>query len=259
MDAVIITCARRGTASRCIPSIVEAGVCLKAVIVAHGAGTNASRAFFRKIRKVLKIGILGAVIGVRMRRWFESPTEDVEALCLRYGVPFKTIEGLNSVEMEAYLKQLNPTIGVSLGNGYIAPRIFSIPKLGMINLHTEVLPAYQNARAIIWPIYKNDPYTGYTIHEIERGIDEGRILLQRRYPIKFARSLSETVKITKAITDESFPKDVANVIANIREMKNNAQKQDVGGKYTTPTFWQYLRMVINNRRFYRIQEQKGML
>lgn len=257
MDVVVITCSRRGTASRCLPAILDAGIIVKSVLVAHGAGTSKRRALMRRIKKIFKIGLLGAIVGVRMRKWFSSPTKDIRDLCMERGVPYQEIEGLNSVEMERCLKKLSPTLGVSLGNGYIAPRIFGIPKLGMINLHTEILPDYQNARAIIWPIYCNDPYTGYTIHEIVQQIDAGRILLQRKYPICFGKSLEETVRINKAETDSRFPKDVAYAVQHIEELKAVALKQGNGKRYTTPSIWQYIRMVVNNRRLYKRQCLSG--
>ena len=250
MKVIVLTCSSCGTASRCLPEIVASGANVCGVVLAHSAGGNKRRALWRTFKKILRIGFLGALNGRRMREWYASPSEDIKNICRRLNVPYYEVEGLNTEETVNLFKKLNPDLGVSLGNGFISPRIFEIPRLGMINL----LPAYQNASSIIWPIYCNDPYTGYTIHEIVKKIDAGRILLQRRYPVVFAKSLAETVRCNKSITDSKCPKDVAYAIAHIEELKSKAEEQGVGGHYTTPSIWQFLRMVVNNRRFYRAQQ-----
>ncbi len=253
---VVLTCVRRGTASRCLEALSRLrpdGVEIVSVILATNSGVPLRKRMWRIFKKVCHIGPLGAFNGIRMRKWFSNPAKDICAECERLGVTFREIQGLNSPEMVATFKALNPDLGISLGNGYISPRVFEIPRLGMINLHTEVLPAYQNAQSIIWPIYCNDPYTGYTIHEIVRKIDAGRILLQRRYPIVFKETLEETVRENKAVTDAKYPDDVAYVVRNIEKLKASATVQGPGGHYTTPSIWQFLRMVMNNRRFYKKQ------
>ena len=41
----------------------------------------------------------------------------------------------------------------------------------MINIHTEILPKYQGAHSIVWPIFYMESNTGFTIHEINKSID----------------------------------------------------------------------------------------
>lgn len=255
---LVLTCSRRGTASRCLPTLVSAGVSICGVVCALSAGGNKRRAYWRTVKKIFKIGVLGALNGRRIRKWYSSPAQDIKTVAADLGVPYYEVAGLNTDETVELFRSLAPDLGVSLGNGFISPRIFEIPRLGMINLHTEVLPAYQNASAIIWPIYCNDPYTGYTLHEIVRKIDAGRILLQRRYQIAFKESLEQTVRKNKAVTDSRYPEDVAYVINHIEELKATAQPQSGGGHYTTPSIWQFLRMVLNNRRFFRNQEKRHL-
>lgn len=257
IDVVIVTCLRDGMASQCLPALVRHGeVDVKAVVLAVEGSPRNLRYYWRRFKKIVSIGPLGAWNGRRLRPWYHVEEPDIEDLCNQLHVPFHTVPLLNGIEMEKLLKSLQPTLGVSLGNGYIAPRIFSIPRLGMINVHSEILPAYQNAQSIIWPIFKEDCHSGFTIHEIERKIDGGRILLQRKYDLEFCPTLEDTVRHNKARIDADIPDSVAYVCANIEELRNRAQIQGHGGHYTTPTFWQYLRMVKNNKRFYLDQQRR---
>jgi len=230
---------------------------VKAVLLAEGSGTSRWRSLVRRVRKIMKIGVLGAWNGRRIRPWFRADYGDIEAKCRQLQIPFKVIRGLNSDDMVSAVRDSHADLGVSLGNGYISPRIFTLPKLGMINLHSERLPAYQNAQCIIWPIFCRDPYSGFTIHEIERKIDTGRILYQREYKLVFYATLEETVRHNKTRIEKDIPDAVANVCANIESFKAQAQVQKQGKVYTTPSFWQFLKMCRNNRNFYLMQMEEG--
>ncbi len=253
---LVITSLRYGLASLCLPSLINnTGVEVVAVILAKGTRTSPWRLLKRKLVKIFKIGLLGTLNGLRVRKWFAGlKTMDIEALCKENNLPFYCVNGLNSPEMESLLNGLNADLGVSLGNGYIAPRIFQIPKLGMINVHSEILPNYQNAQSILWPIYCNDPYTGFTIHEVERKIDAGRILFQKKYPLRFFRSLEATVRWNLCEVQKDIPRHLATVCRCVYELKEKSVVQGCGNRYTTASIGQFLRMVLNNRRFYKKQE-----
>ena len=236
-----------GMASRCLPALVACeGVEIAGVISA----TPVSRKRSRLIGKVLKIGLLGALNGIRMRKWYADQEMPLKELCERQGVPY--VEGLrqNSPELQEYVRQLNADVGLSLGNGFISPKTFTLPRFGMINVHSEILPRYQNAQSIIWPIFCGDPFTGFTIHEIERKIDGGRILCQKKVPIRFERTLEMTVRSNRKIVEDMIPAALAEVCAHFEEYRAKAVRQEGGSSFTTPSIWSFLRMVRNNRRFY---------
>jgi len=259
MKAVIVTCLPRDMASLCLPTLArEKEIELTGVILVSGGEVRNRRYFWRKVKKVLKIGLLGAWNGKRIRPWFRKEYDDLGELCEAFKVPFYRVGGLNSVEMEQLLKRLSPELGLSLGNGFIAERIFTIPTRGFINVHSEILPKYQNAQSIIWPIYCMDPYSGFTIHEIARQIDAGRVLYQKRVPLTFYPRLRDTVSINKTEIEQAIPEAVAYVCRNIADLQEHAKEQGKGGHYTTPSFWQFLRMLMNNARLYR-RQQKGLL
>lgn len=244
-------------ASNCLPALVQSkNLNIVGVILASVEIANRRRYLWRRVKKIMRIGLWGAWNGRRIRPWFRTSFGDIEEMCSRYHVPFYCVKGVNSPEMVRLLPELAPDLGVSLGNGFIAERVFTIPRLGMINVHSEILPTYQNAQCIIWPIYFNDPNTGFTIHEIERKIDAGRILYRYRKPIRFCKTLEQTVRVNKAVVDAQIPDAVRKVCENILALKKTAEPQGGGRTYTTPSIWQFWRMVRNNARGFRAQVQK---
>lgn len=248
MMKVLILCeGDSGMAARCLPALVaREGVEVAGVISA----TPAPRQISRKLKKVLKIGLLGAINGVRLRKWYRDDEKPLERLCQELGVPYFAGLRQNSAELQERIRTLQADLGLSLGNGFISPKTFTIPRFGMLNVHSEVLPRYQNAQSIIWPIACADPFTGFTIHEVERKIDGGRILCQKRIPIRFEKSLELTVRNNRKVVEAMIPESLADVCARFEDFRAKAVRQDGGTSFTTPSIWSFLRMVRNNRRFY---------
>jgi len=250
MRVVILTSVRAGLASRCLPALCNSTAIDVAGVVLAGPGAPAKRRHLaRKLRKMMQIGPLGAINGIRMRAWYhDSGARDIESVAAAYGVPVWETSGVNTDETRSRLREAEADLGLSLGNPYIAPSVFSIPRLGMVNVHTELLPEYQGAQSVIWPIHEGQSETGFSIHRIDRTIDTGELLLVRRMPILFGDSLAETVRRTVAATMEAVPAGLVEVCENYEALKSAAVAQPRMKPFTTPTFGQFLRMELRHRQ-----------
>jgi methionyl-tRNA formyltransferase len=61
--------------------------------------------------------------------------------------------------------------------------VFSIPRMGCMNLHASLLPKYRGAAPIQWAIIRGELETGVTTFMIREKVDTGDILLQRKTKI----------------------------------------------------------------------------
>jgi methionyl-tRNA formyltransferase len=253
MRLVVLTSNRFGLASICLTALHDSDRCKVAgVVLCRKARGNGLRAVWKKVKKAGTIGLLGTVIGLYMRRFFAKyPTEELETLCARLGVPFFVRHATNCEETASLLRQLSPDLGLSLGNGYIARRIFELPKYGMVNVHLERLPRYRNGRSIIWPIYFMEEDTGFTIHKVDTRIDAGDILHQETQPIIFRPALGQTIAETIDALLPRVPIAVRNLCDNYERCAAAAQPQVDGSAFTTPSLSQFLRMIRNNRLLYQ--------
>ena len=125
-----------------------------------------STAFWkRKAKKIARIGVLGALNGMRIRSWFDKDVADIlriaplQETCTQRGVQLHQVEQLNSEEMKGLLRRLGCDVVISLGNGFIAPSVFNIPREGMLNIHHELLPEFRNAQSVIWQLYQGSSNT----------------------------------------------------------------------------------------------------
>jgi methionyl-tRNA formyltransferase len=252
MKVLVLTSGRRGLASRCLPALVASRhVQVAGVVLAHGGSPNRRRAVMRRIRKTVAIGPLGALNGLRLRRWYaDTATEDIVSLAQRHEVPLLETRFINSEPTRALFRSLGADLGLSLGNPYIAPSVFSIPQYGMVNVHGELLPEFQGAQGIIWPLYEGSTETGFTIHQIDARIDTGDILFQKRIPILLRPTLRETVEETLRLMRDQVPAALASVCENYENLRTQARPQGPGRSYTTPSFRQFSRMLRNHRALY---------
>ena len=259
-NVVILTSSARGIASISMPLLARAPGCrLVGVILSRRSLSpeQRRRARRRRFRKVLSIGPLGALNGIRIRRWFGRDLANrlamrtVEDLGRELGVPVIEVPTVGSEQTAAAIRSLRPDLGLSLGNGYIAPEVFRAPRLGMLNIHHEQLPEFRGAHSVIWQLYRGSRVTGYTIHSIDDRLDTGAILRQELVPIRFRPTLGETVTETLADVYVRSAHALVDVVANIDEALAAATPQGEGTTYTTPTIWQYVRIVRQHRRLSR--------
>ena len=205
----------------------------------------------RQLRKLFRIGVLGAVNGIRMRKWFGPlmhqylPQISLADYCREHNIPLVYTPATNHSDTVRYFKESGADIGVSLGNDYIAGKVFTIPRYGMINLHGEILPDYQNAQSVIWQIYNRSRQTGYTIHKISKKIDGGDILYQEPFNIQFRPSLQDTVSFNCAEITKRSAAGLVTVLNDFERYFAEARPQGSGGHYTTPSIWQFARIYLN--------------
>jgi methionyl-tRNA formyltransferase len=248
MKLIILTSVSNGLASRVLPELhANKNLSIIKVVFAHNSVQNKKSRIKRVFKKTMRIGILGALNGIRLRKWyFDGDTDDIRKVCESLKIPLQETDLINCEKTRQIFHNSNADLGLSLGNGYIGKSIFSIPRFGMINVHTEILPNFQGAQSIIWPIYEKVCETGLTIHQIDSKIDTGKILHQLSFPIKFYSNLRETVEKNLVTIRTQVPKTLSYVCENYRTIESSGVVQQDNKPYTTPSFWQFLRMIKNH-------------
>lgn len=71
-------------------------------------------------------------------------------------------------------------LAVVCGLSWRLPQVvLDAPKLGVLNVHTSLLPKYRGPAPVQWAIRNGDPDIGVTIHWMDETIDTGNIVAQR--------------------------------------------------------------------------------
>lgn len=81
------------------------------------------------------------------------------------------------------LKSLQADLQVIVAFRMLPEAVWSMPRLGSVNLHGSLLPQYRGAAPINWAVINGEKETGVTTFKLKHEIDTGDILLQESTPI----------------------------------------------------------------------------
>jgi methionyl-tRNA formyltransferase len=110
----------------------------------------------------------------RGRRLEPSP---VRRRAEELGVPVLTPSRVKEPEFLGALEELAPEACPVVAYGNLIPPVaLTIPRLGWINLHFSLLPAWRGAAPVQHAIMAGDELTGASTFVIERGLDTGPVL-----------------------------------------------------------------------------------
>jgi methionyl-tRNA formyltransferase len=113
----------------------------------------------------------------------EAPSAVKEA-ALRLGIPVHQPERVRRLEAVEWLRSLAPDVMVIVGYGQIVPQsVIDIAPLGIVNVHSSLLPKYRGAAPVPWAIARGETRTGVTTMRIDAGLDTGDILLAKETEI----------------------------------------------------------------------------
>ena len=91
---------------------------------------------------------------------------------------------LNSSHFKRELEKLDADLFVVVAFQILPTSLISIPKLGSINLHGSLLPAYRGAAPIQWALINGDEETGLSTFFIAPKVDTGAVICQDRLTMR---------------------------------------------------------------------------
>ncbi|MBO4534461.1 MAG: methionyl-tRNA formyltransferase, partial [Clostridia bacterium] len=134
------------------------------------------------------VGVLTQPDKPQTRKMIMTPPP-VKVAAEKYGIPVLQFAKVRKEGVEA-IRALEPDVIVTAAYGQIiSQEIIDIPRLGVINVHGSLLPAYRGACPIQMAMINGDKETGVTIMRTALKVDSGDIILQRSIPIGDDESL----------------------------------------------------------------------
>lgn len=100
-------------------------------------------------------------------------------------IPFYEGMKVNSQESLSLLQSLNLDVIFScFWSEIFREPVLNIPRFGVFNLHTALLPKNQGSRPIPWSLINEEGFTGITLHKMMTGVDNGPLVDQRAVKIE---------------------------------------------------------------------------
>lgn len=123
----------------------------------------------------------------------------------KHNIPIIYVEGsINSNSSLERLMQIEPDLMISIaGNQIFKRKLIDIPPLGVLNLHTALLPKYRGLMPSFWVLKNRERKTGVSVFFVDEGIDSGPILIQKEILISDINQW-ELIRMTKFLGMEAI-------------------------------------------------------
>jgi methionyl-tRNA formyltransferase len=111
-----------------------------------------------------------------------GPKQTLAAWAREHGVEVALCSRLGDGECLQRLRAMSPDLLVLAGADIVPAATLAVPRLGAINPHYGMLPAYRGMNVTEWSILHDDP-VGVTVHYVDPGIDTGDIVLREQVEV----------------------------------------------------------------------------
>lgn len=131
---------------------------------------------------------------------------------------------INSKSSYNFLRNNKPDFGIVFGTSKINPRIISLFKDGLINIHRGVISRYRGLDSDYWAIYHNDfKNIGLCVHRVSKKLDAGAIFrcakLKINKKMKIHQLQAYTTDIATKITIQALKKYLQNRLVFDKQKK----------------------------------------
>lgn len=153
------------------------------------------RSFSEKIKRSIRYDGLLATVGKFSSKLLgrngsgsdevEIPNDRTEETARSLGIEVVHVDDYHDPASLELIRQANADLGIVFGTNIIKESVFSIPRLGSINLHQGLAPFYRGGPPVFWELFNNENEVGLTVHFVASKVDTGDIILQKTVPLKY--------------------------------------------------------------------------
>lgn len=159
----------------------------------------------------------------------------IDALEAMHNVKVVRTSDIHGEQSLASVIAFAPDLGLSIAAPILRLPLFSIPRLGTINLHKGKVPDYRGMPAAFWELWNDEPSVGCTVHWVDEKLDTGAVVHQATV----ARTKFSTVRGLQLQLDEVGVVLMRDAALDILRGTSSALPQPSGGRsYRKPTLAQ---------------------
>jgi methionyl-tRNA formyltransferase len=161
-------------------------------VTAPLAPRRRSRTLFEKARDTWRLDGPPGLIRAAARR-LRSPHQPLvseqlaeQAADLCPELPHIHLADFHAPEAASRVAELQADLGIVCATYRLKPSLYTLPRLGSINLHFGWAPEYRGSSPGFWELYDGVSSVGVTVNWMNPQLDAGDILLQRRVRLDIA-------------------------------------------------------------------------
>ncbi len=156
---------------------------------------------------------------------------------------------VNGAPFLRHLRDLGVQFILSIsGTQFYGPALREQTSHGIVNCHGALLPKYRGLMPSFWTLANGETEGGVTVHFVDGKLDNGPILVQRRYRIHQHDTLEDIMARSKDLAAEAIVEAVRLVENGDYELLTNDESQ--AKHYSMPTRSDTKRFRATGRRFH---------
>jgi methionyl-tRNA formyltransferase len=141
---------------------------------------------FKALQQLL--GIKANVVGVctKEKSKFNNDFRDMMPICKANNIPIAQVSNINSEESIKWIQSLHPDIIFCFGwSQLIKKELLNLAPMGVVGFHPAMLPQNRGRHPLIWALVLGLKESASTFFFMEEGADDGDILSQEIFEIKY--------------------------------------------------------------------------
>lgn len=142
----------------------------------------------------------------------------VASVAKKYGVPVHYTHDVNSPEFRRLLRDLGVDFIVSISGTMLYKKALrEETPYGIVNCHGALLPKYRGLMPSFWTLANGETEGGVSVHFVDAKLDNGPIVVQKRYRIHSHDTLEDIMSRSKDLAAEA-------IIECVRKVEDAARR-----------------------------------
>ena len=197
----------------------------------------------------------------------KDPYKGINEVAVRLNKPLLCPKDPKNPRFIETLRKLKADVFIVISyQFYLSTKLLKIPRLGVINFHTSLLPRHAGMHPGFWTIWYGDQETGMVIHFMDDDIDTGDIIYETRVPVKpgdtindvYNRTWNSSIPLIKRLLNDL---DTENLPRKKQEMSKYFYNYEIVEKdfeldFRQPAEILYGRVMMQPGKFYFLHRNK---
>ena len=147
---------------------------------------------------------------------------EVGSYAIKNNLELIELNSFDNDDIYKKIQSLKIDIFVVVAFRILPENYISIPRFGSINLHASLLPKYRGAAPIQWALMNGEKTTGVSVFQIEKKVDTGKIIYQKKIDI----DRSDNFELLSKKLSYSGAEIIIKALNNIEDGEANLLEQD---------------------------------
>ena len=144
--------------------------------------------------------------------------------CIQNQISLLQPENLKCIDFQNDLKNLKADLYVIVAFKFLPKEVWSIPKMGSINIHASLLPNLRGAAPINWSLIYGHNKTGLTSFFLDENIDTGDIILKTEVMINHSDNFESLYNKLKSMSGSFLSATIEAIINKKKLLKQKNLK-----------------------------------